>query len=230
MVRFTSAELAAFALVFVIIAALAHGPGYRGHVRPIIERADKIASQMVKVLQHKVWIRSLNGRARSAKNNVKVLVVAADELQSYTVRDESERLRVATTRDAVAREVPGLTLAPGETSVPVRLAYRIPVDPNDQLNKLKAQYEAENPRATFPRWTVPPTIDVWRFSERVTVEAPLNDVGRFIAKLEAQPLFLQVTDLRITLPKLDASPSAPVKAVLEVSALGLPFEEPAEGN
>lgn len=228
--RVTTAELAAFALVFAALAASAHVLGYRGYVRPILDRAEKISGHMARVRQQKTWIRSLNGRARSAENNVKLLELAADELQSYMVRDESERLKLATTRDAVAHEVAGLTVTPGDAPVPQRLAFRIPLDPNEQLNKLKQQYEAENTRAVFPRWTVPPMIDVLRFSERLTVEAPVADLLRYVSKLEAQPLFLQVTELKLALPKPDAPPTAPVKAVLELSALGLPAEEHTEGN
>lgn len=230
MARLTTAELAAFGVVFVGVAALAHGLGYRGYLRPIMDRAEKISNQTAQVRKQKTWIRSLNGRARTAENNLKLLSFASDELQSYTVRDESERLKVATTRDAVAKDVPGLVLAPGETSVPQRLTFRIPVDPNEQLNKLKSHYEQDNPRATFPRWTVPPTIDVLKFSERFSVEGSVPDLAKFMSKLESQPLFLQITDLKLTLPKPDAPATAPAKAVLEVSALGLPAEEPTEGN
>lgn len=228
--RVTSAELTAFAVVFVGVAVLSHAVGYRNYVRPIMDRAERISGQMARVRQQKTWIRSLNGRARSAENNVKLLALAAEELQSCLVRDESERIKVATTRDAAAKDQPAVAVATGDASVPQRLAYRIPLDPNEQLNKLKQQYEVENPRATFPRWTVPPTIEVLKFSERLTVEAPVADLLRYMSKLEAQPLFLQVTDFKLTLPKPDAPLAAPAKAVLELSALGLPAEEPTEGN
>lgn len=224
----STAEVVAFVLVFAAVASIAQGLGYRGHVKPLLDRQARVRAQIARVHQSKTWVRGLNSRVKQAERKIRALQPALDELQSYLLRDEGDRLRVSLARDHAARDLPGLVITPAETSPATKLTYRIPVDPNEQLNRLKQQFALENPRVAFPRWAVTQTIEVMRFSERVTVEAPLKILLRFLSRIEAESLLVQVTELKLSLPDPESPESNISRATVELSALSLPTEDATE--
>lgn len=224
----STAELLAFLVVFAALASITQGLGYRGYLKPLMDRVAKVRNMTNLVHKQKTWVRSLTVRVRQSERKIKALQPALDELSSYFLRDESDRLRLSVARDHASKDLAGLTITPAEVSAPARLSFRIPVDPNEQLNRLRKDFVAENPKANFARWTVPSTIDVLRYSERITIEAPLKQIERFLMRIEAESLLLQVTELKLDLPAPDALDQTTAKATVELSALGLPSDEAVE--
>lgn len=224
----STAELVAFVLVFAALASIAHGLGFRGYLKPLADKKTKIRAQIARVHQQKTWVRRLNSLEKQAVRKLNALQPGLDALQGFMLRDEGDRLRVSLARDHAARDLPGLVITPAETAPAVKLTYRIPVDPNEQLARLKQTFSQENPRVPFPRWAVTQTIEVMRYSERVTVEAPLNVLMRFLMRIEAESLLVQVTELKLTLPDPETPESNLSRATVELSALSLPAEDATE--
>ena len=226
----STVELIAFALVFAAVASIAHGIGYRNYVKPLLDKKTRVRAQSSRVYQSKTWVRNLNVRVRQAERKGKMLQSVLDELATYTLRDEGDRLRISMARDHASKDLPGLVVTPAEVSPPVPLTFHVPVDPNEQLNRLKQPFAQENPRVAFPNWVVPSSIEVKRFSERVTVEAPLPQVMRFLMRVEAEPLLIHVTELKLKLPDPDQVESNIAVAQVELSALAFPAEESSESH
>lgn len=225
----SSAELVAFVLVFAAVASISHGLGYRGYVKPILDRQSKIRAQIARVAQQKTWVRGLNSRVKAAERKIKALAPALEELNGYLLRDEGDRLRVSIARDHASKDLPGLVITPGEVEPPAKLTFQIPVNPNEQLNRLKQTFTQENPRVQFPRWAVDQTIDVQRYSERIAVEAPLSTLLRFLMRLEAESLLVHVTELKVQLPDPETPENNLCRAQVQLSTLSMPVEEAGEG-
>lgn len=225
----SSAELIAFVLVFAAVASISHGLGYRGYVKPILDRQAKLRAQIARVAQQKTWVRGLNSRVKAAERKIKSLQPALEELSGYMLRDEGDRLRVSIARDHASKDLPGLVITPGEVEPPAKLTFQIPVNPNEQLNRLKQTFSQENPRVQFPRWAVATTIDVQRYSERISVEAPLNTLLRFLMRLEAESLLVHVTELKVQLPDPETPENNLCRAQVQLSTLSMPAEDAGEG-
>ena len=225
----STAEVVAFVLVFAAVASIAQGLGYRGYVKPLLDRQTKIRAQIARVAQQKTWVRGLNSRVKASERKVKALQPALEELSGYMLRDEGDRLRVSTARDQAVKELTGIVITPGEVEPPYKLTYQIPVNPNEQLNRLKQQFTQENPRLAFPRWAVDPNINVLRYSERITVEAPLTTLLRFLMRVESESLLVQVTELKLQLPDPETPENNLCRASVELSTLSMPAEDAPEG-
>lgn len=220
------ADLWLMALVVAFVAWAGHEVGYKRHLHPILERTAGVRAQTARIRSERQWFRSL--RAQIARTRLKLRAVAPllESLQAHLVRDEGERFRLAITRDLVARGVEGLALVSADPPAPaVRQAFRKPVDPNEQLGRLRQEFLRVHPQAVVQRWAVAGTIDTIRYHDRFDVEATVTALVRFLGRIEAQPPLMQVTYLGLSAAG-GASGSGPrVRATIEVAGLGLPWEE-----
>ncbi|MBI4861841.1 MAG: hypothetical protein HY815_16520 [Candidatus Riflebacteria bacterium] len=231
MLTLKKTDLVGFAVIFVVMVWLSFQIGFREYLRPIIERSNKMKLQVARLRGQRQWVRSLKAKVIRLERKVKSLTALLDELQGHLIRDDGDRFRASVARDQAVKALKEFQLIPTESGqAPARLSFRNPVDPNEQLNRLKNAFSKDNPRVVFPRWAVPGSIDVLKYADRFTVEASFADLLRFLGRIQADAIFLEVTDLRVSASRTaNASPDR-VSATVEVSGLGLPAEEAQEGQ
>lgn len=218
-------EGAAFIAALLIVFLVAYELGYKGLVLPTQERVRRTRADIAQVRTQKQWVRKLRARVTQLEKKMKAVAPRSADLQAHLVRDDNDRFRMAVARDQAARDLSEFTITPIDSGVPpVRSNYRIPVDPNEQLVRLKQTFLKQNPRAVFGKWAVPGTIDVLRYADRMAVEAPFPDLMRFIARLEADHLLIQVTEL-----KVGSGRDGRASATLEITGIGLPGDESTAG-
>jgi len=226
MATVSRSDVVSFAVVLSVVTWMGFDVGYRGYLQPIIERGDKLRSQMAKIRTQKQWVRRLKAKISQMERKLKVLSPLLDDLQTYLIRDEPDRFRLALGRDLAAKSIKNLVVSTAETaSPPSKLAFRNPVDPNEQLSRLRQSFLKDNPRAVFTRWVVPSSLDAFVYSERFTVESSIKDLLLFLGKVTADPLLMEVTELKVSGAETGTRSTDRIIATVELSALGLPLAE-----
>lgn len=211
------------ALILMITAFLAWQVGWRGHLERLMGQRARLREQVSRVRAQKRWVRSLESAVAMVDARLAQVAAVATEVSPHLLQNEGDRLRLLQARDQGVRGAGETLLSPeGNGGPPQRFAYPVPLDPMPALNPLRDAFLREHPRAVFDSWGVPREIEVLRFEERFTLEAPLKGLFNFLESVEADPLLIQVLSLKVTGFKSERGGEDRVSAFITLAAPGWP--------
>lgn len=211
-------ELALTVAVLLAAAAATWEVGVRGTLAPLLEQRARLREKLIAVRAQKRWIRERETATAALKVRLDALANLASELDPYMLREE-DRLRLPQARDRAATALGDHLLSPESTGAPPeRFTSPAPADPNEHLDKLRGAFLKQNPRAVFDAWRVPPEIDVLRYQERFALECSYAGLFSFLARLDADPLLVEVTELKASGFRTERGER--VSATIELSGFG----------
>lgn len=224
MIGFGRTELGLTFLIAMFAIWLGLGTGYRFFLQPALSRAEDMREEMAKIRIDKARIRKTRAQVTRFQSKLKAMEKLFEDLRIHLVRSENDRFRMDLARDKAMRGLEDLTLTPVDIrSPPLKLSFDNPIDPNVQLQQLKEAYLKKNPRGTLPpRWEVPTATTVLRYVEKFSLEGSVEDLTRFLGRIECDELHLEVTSVKIGPAIKEEGKPDRVTAMVEISALGFP--------
>lgn len=207
------------ALAALAVLALAYPALWLPWVEPLLAERNRLARERDQVQAEKLWVRGLRERSDAAATRQKSRAAAIAEIETFFLRDESERLRMAKARDAALQGL-DLQVTPLEAGAAERITFDSDSDPNLELAKLKSQFLSRYPRVQLEKWELPASTGFLRLEERIKMEGGYQPLFAFLSKVQAGSLFMEVTRLELECDP-GADPAERVAATVAVSSLVL---------
>lgn len=218
-------EAAGVALVLALVAGLTWELGWHSHLLPLLARRERIREQSARVRAQKRWARALEAQLKLAEGRVGELGALAREMVPHLVRDQSDALRLVQARDAALRGLADVVLSPEATGgAPAREVFPVLLDPTPALDRLRDAFQKDHPKVLFESWNTPREIEVLRYEERFSLECSYESLFVFLARIEAEPLLVEVTGLKLSGFRSEKGGEPRVNAMVTLSSPGWPAE------
>lgn len=223
MMGFGRTELGLTFLIAMFAIWFGLGIGYRFFLQPALERAEVLREEMARIRIDKTRVHKTKAQVARFKSKIKAMEAMFEDLRIHLVRSENDRFRMDLARDRAMQGLEDLVLTPIDIrSPPKKMPFDNPIDPSVQLAQLKEAYLKRAPRGSLPRWEVPTTTTVLRYVERFSLEGSVEDLTRFLGRIECEELYLEVTSLEIGASVKEEGKPDRVSATVEISAAGFP--------